>query len=603
MAELLASDPTTIGPYRLLGRIGTGGMGVVYLVDGPDGGRAALKLIRAELADDPAFRARFRREVEAGQRVGGVCNAKYLAADLDAERPYLVTEYVPGGNLADFVATNGPLPGDQAVSLAVGLAEALVAMNSVGVIHRDLKPSNVLIGASGPKVVDFGIVHAADGTALTQTGLTVGSPSWMAPEQAVGQGGSAATDVFSWGATVTFASTGRSPFGDGRPDAVLYRVVHEPPDLVGLEPRLEPLVRQALEKDPARRPSPDALLLGLVRTAMAGVVPAGGADAMTTAVLDRTWHQGAPLVPPPLLPPGDVAAPGPPAPDEEPGRRRKLWWLGVAAFVLVAALIAGGIALATKSNDKQASSTTTTTLKSAVTTTSVPGTTTSTTSASAPASSVSAQLSQVVCPTTYGFQQTSTPNLPSTVAKSIPSSLVNQVAVYTDAQGQMQILAPTGWACAASVGADGSSELAAYPEGQPSPLTYGSTPDTGEQVVGGQTSACAGCRYSQTTPLFPAAASQCAIDFAGIPSACPGPYPGESVDTVGSGIVGFLDPPGVKGSGAGSGGVYPANGVATYQPGGNGTNPSYIETCTLPDIQHALCTAALDNFVLAYGSL
>ena len=131
MAELLASDPTTIGPYRLINRIGTGGMGVVYLVLGPDGSQAALKLIRAELADDPAFRARFRREVEAGQRVGGVCNAKYLAADLDAERPYLVTEFVPGGNLADFVATNGPLPGDQAVSLAVGLAEALVAMSSV----------------------------------------------------------------------------------------------------------------------------------------------------------------------------------------------------------------------------------------------------------------------------------------------------------------------------------------------------------------------------------------------------------------------------------------------------------------------------------------
>ena len=352
MAELLASDPTTIGPYRLINRIGTGGMGVVYLVTGPDGSQAALKLIRSELGDDPAFRARFRREVEAGQRVGRVCNAKYLDADLDAERPYLVTEYVPGGNLADFVAANGPLAGDQAVSLAVGLAEALVAMSSVGVIHRDLKPSNVLMGATGPKVVDFGIVHAADGTALTQTGLTIGSPSWMAPEQATGQSGSAATDVFSWGATVAFANTGRSPFGEGRPDAVLYRVVHEPPDLVGLDPRLEPLVRQALEKDPARRPTPDDLLLGLVRTAMPGVAPAGGADAMTTAVLDRTWHQGTPLVPPPFLPPPGMG--GPPAPEEEPGGRRKLWWLGVAAFVLVAALIAGGIALATKSNNKQA---------------------------------------------------------------------------------------------------------------------------------------------------------------------------------------------------------------------------------------------------------
>jgi hypothetical protein len=509
-----------------------------------------------------------------------------------------VTEYVPGGNLSDFVAANGPLPGDQAVSLAVGLAEALVAMSSVGVIHRDLKPSNVLMGTSGPKVVDFGIVHAADGTALTQTGLMVGSPSWMAPEQATGQSGSVATDVFSWGATVAFASTGRSPFGEGRPDAVLYRVVHEPPDLEGLEPRLEPLVRQALEKEPARRPTPDDLLLGLIRTAVAGVMPAGNADAMTTAVLDRTWHQGTSISPTDST----LVGAGPAGSEDEPAGRRKLWWLGVAAFVVVAALIAGGIALASKTDNK--ASLTTTTAKSGVTTTTA-GTgavTTPTTAAPAVATNVSAQLSQVVCPTSYGNQPTGTPNLPSTVAKSVPSGLVNQIAVYTDAQGEMQIMAPTGWACSASIGADGSSELAAFPEGQPSPMSPGSTSDTGEQVVGSQASACSSCNYAQTTPVFTAAANQCAIDYAGTPSACPGPYAGESIDPIGDGIVGFLDPAGVKGSGAGSGGAYPANGVVTYHPGSDGSQPSYIETCTLPDSQHSLCTAALDDFVLAYGS-
>lgn len=375
MADLHPSDPATIGPYRLLGRIGTGGMGIVFLVVGPDGSKAALKLIRAELADDPAFRARFRREVEAGQRVGGVCNAKYVAADLQAERPYLVTEYIPGGNLADFVAMHGPLTGDQPVSLAVGLAEALVAMSSVGVIHRDLKPSNVLMGATGPKVVDFGIAHAADGTALTQTGLTVGSPSWMAPEQAIGQSGSAASDVFSWGATVAFAATGRSPFGEGRPEAVLYRVVHEPPDLVGLDPRLEPMVRQALEKDPDRRPTADGLLLGLVRRAMAGVVPVGDSDAMTTAVLERTWRHGPPKVPLPGAAPAEV---DPPEVGAEPGTHRGLGWLGVAAFVLVAALIAGGVILANKSDSKQSGSITTPVPKpGATSTTNVPLTTTS----------------------------------------------------------------------------------------------------------------------------------------------------------------------------------------------------------------------------------
>ena len=149
----------------------------------------------------------------------------YLDADLESPRPYLVSEYVPGGNLADYVAEHGPLEGDHLLGLAVGLAEGLVAMGAAGVIHRDLKPTNVLMGERGPKIVDFGISVAVDGTSLTQTGAVVGSPSWMAPEQAQGRATTAAADVFSWGATVAFAATGRQPFGEGRPDAVIYRVV------------------------------------------------------------------------------------------------------------------------------------------------------------------------------------------------------------------------------------------------------------------------------------------------------------------------------------------------------------------------------------------
>jgi len=247
------------------------------------------------------------------------------------------------------------------------------------------------------------------------------------------------------------------------------------------------------------------------------------------------------------------------------------------------------------------SSTTTTGAKPGVTTTTAAARTT-TTFAPAAASTASAELPQVVCPTTYGIQPTSTPSLPSPVVQSVPSNLVDQIAVYTDAQGQMQILAPTGWACAATIGADGSSDLAAYPQGQPEPTTSGATPDTGEQVVGGQTSACASCLYAQTTPLFTAAASQCAVDYAGTPSVCPGPFAGESSEQIGDGIVGFLDPPGVKGSGAGSGGPYPANGVVTFHPGTAGRSGSYIETCTLPSNRHSLCTATLDDFVEAYGT-
>ena len=599
MADLLPSDPAEIGPYVVLGRIGAGGMGVVYRVAGPDGTRAALKLIRTELSDDAAFRARFRWEVEAGQRVGGMCNARYIAADLDAERPYLVTEYVPGGNLADYVAAHGPMQGDQLVSLAVGLAEALVAMSAVGVVHRDLKPSNVLMGTSGPKVVDFGIAHAADGTALTQTGLMIGSPSWMAPEQAVGQGGSAATDVFSWGATVAFAATGRSPFGEGRPDAVLYRVVHEQPDLRGVDSRLIAVVRQALEKDPARRQSPGDLLIGVIGSGMAGAVPVGSADAMTTAVLDRTWHQGAPFA-------AGAETTTSQSPNESPIKQRNVIWLGAAALVAMAALVAGGIAVGSRSPTHQTISTVTSTTAAnrpptATTPASAPASTTPNTTS--PPTDVSTDLALVACPTTGPGLETNPPALPSTYRATVPSNLVNQLAAYTDQEGEMKVIAPTGWKCSSLLAEDGGSNLAVYPQGQTDPTANGASHYTGEAVVGTQSGACAGCMSFQATPLFAQAASECASNFAGSPSSCPAPFAGETVQSIGDGIAEFFDPPGVAGSGNPSGGPFPANGVATWHPSSTSVSPSYLETCTLPQSQHALCTAVLDSFVLTYGSL
>lgn len=338
MAELQASDPRIIGAYRPLSRLGAGGMGVVYLVQDSSGRQLALKLLRPELADDSGFRSRFRREVEAARRVGGICNARYLDADLESDHPYLVTEYVDGGSLLDFVTTHGPLQGDQLIGLAVGLAEALVAMNAVGVIHRDLKPSNVLMAASGPKVVDFGISHAADGTVLTQTGSVVGSPGWMAPEQALGHGTTPAIDVFSWGSTVAFASTGRSPFGEGRPDAILYRVVHETPDLEGIDPRLQRLVTRALEKDPGARPSAENLLLESVRISATGTALAGPPESMATQFLDQTWHQD------PRLTPVEV---------QHPKRRVRLGWIVAAVLVL---LVGAGIGYLSHSPAKTTSS-------------------------------------------------------------------------------------------------------------------------------------------------------------------------------------------------------------------------------------------------------
>ena len=361
---------------------------MVYLAEDSKGARVAIKLIRSELADDPDFRARFRREVDAGRRVGGLCNARYLDADLDGPRPYLVTQYVEGGDLADFVAEHGPMPEERLIGLAVGLAEALVAMHAAGVIHRDLKPSNVLLAPDGPKVVDFGISQAIDGTALTLSGVVIGSPSWMAPEQALGHPTTAAVDVFSWGGVIAFAATGRPPFGEGTPAAVLYRVVHEEPDLQGLPTSLRPVVTAALAKDHLVRPASDRLLINVVQQAMAAVSIPGGSVAQTTVVLDRTWRQP------------DAATRS--LPTAGTTRRNRRWT--VLAVAVVAVLAAAAIAYATTGGFSNAASrghhqpktpTSTTSGPSTSTTSTSSSTTTSTstpTSTTAPAQSLQAIL-------------------------------------------------------------------------------------------------------------------------------------------------------------------------------------------------------------------
>jgi serine/threonine protein kinase len=590
MADLQASDPREVGPYRLLSRIGVGGMGVVYLAVDGSGQRVALKLIRTESVGDVGFRGRFRREVEAAQRVGGICNARYIDADLDSDHPYLVTDYVEGGNLLDFVSANGPVAGDQLIGLAVGLAEGLVAMGAVGVFHRDLKPTNVLMSPSGPKVVDFGISHAADGTAITLTGNIVGSPGWMAPEQALGKGTTAAVDVFAWGATVAFASTGRSPFGEGRPDAVLYRIVHEAPDLEGLDPRLGPSVTRALQKDPLARPTADQLLVDLVKTAMAGSLPLGGSIAMATVVLDRTWHQG--------LPDSTDVGPVPHSPD----RRRRRGWIAVAAFVLIAALIAGGVFAVGRSDNKTLaddSTTTTHTVGVASAATATSAAATNTTTQSSPTALESATLPLVACPTSYGVDPSPSPAaLPSSTTESVPADLATQLTMYTDEQGDMKLLAPTGWVCNANFGADGSGGVTITPTGETLPSGQLSQGSTVEAIVGSETSACVQCREGQACPLFATAAADYEQDYQ---MTCPSEKPGEeSSEPIEDGVVGFLDPPGVAGDAYPSGGAYPANGVMTYHSGNE--NGSWLDTCTLPYSQQALCTAVLNSFANTYGS-
>jgi serine/threonine protein kinase len=262
--ELRAGDPATVGPYRLLGRLGVGGMGQVYLAKSPGGRLVAIKLIRPELAEERGFRARFSSEISAARNVSGIYTAAVVDADSDAELPWMATVYVPGPSLTDAVDDNGPLPVKSVLALAAGLAEALQAIHRAGLVHRDLKPSNVLLAADGPRVIDFGISLALERSMMTATGMVMGSPGFMSPEQARGQREvGAPSDVFSLGAVLAFATTGISPFGIGPTPALLYRVVNEAPDLTSLPARLGPLIEQCLAKDPAERPTPAEVLAAL----------------------------------------------------------------------------------------------------------------------------------------------------------------------------------------------------------------------------------------------------------------------------------------------------------------------------------------------------
>ena len=365
VGELQPGDPRAIGPYRLVGRLGEGGMGQVFLGLSPGGRPAAVKAIRAELASDPQFRTRFGQEVAAARRVSGVFTAMVVGADADGPVPWLATAYVAGPSLAEAVDGDGPLPEESLLALAAGLAESLVAIHAAGVVHRDLKPSNVLLAEDGPRVIDFGISHAAESSALTQTGVVFGSPRFMSPEQAVGAEVGPPGDIFSLGAVLAFAATGHGPFGSGTMASLLYRVVHETPDLDGVPATVRPLVEHCLAKDPAQRPTAAGVL------AAVGELQAAG-DWLPPTALDLKFFPAVGSLPPatldPRLPPAadphaitavdgqrvPIAAllsweenpppPGAGGPPGDGGRpRRRLWWplvlaSGIGGLVAVSAV-------------------------------------------------------------------------------------------------------------------------------------------------------------------------------------------------------------------------------------------------------------------------
>ncbi|MFD5423697.1 serine/threonine-protein kinase [Streptomyces sp. NPDC127069] len=259
-AGLTADDPHAIGGYRLHARLGAGGMGVVYLAYTPGGRPIALKAVRAEFAADPEFRERFAREVASARRIHGLFTAQVVDFGVDERTPWLATAYVPGPSLHEAVRRHGPLPVRTTLLLVAGIAEALQAIHGAGVVHRDLKPANVLLAGDGPRVIDFGIAHAADSCALTGTGLRIGTAAFMAPEQALGHRVTPATDVFALGALVAYVAGGTPPFGPGPESSALYRVVHEHPDLTRTPAELRDLVAWCLAKQPRDRPTTAELI-------------------------------------------------------------------------------------------------------------------------------------------------------------------------------------------------------------------------------------------------------------------------------------------------------------------------------------------------------
>ncbi|MGW5876574.1 WD40 repeat domain-containing serine/threonine protein kinase [Nocardiopsis terrae] len=337
------------GEYRLVSRLGAGGMGEVYLARSAGGRAVAVKTVHAHLARDPEFRRRFARESEAAARVGGTFTAPVLDADPEATVPWLATAFVAGPTLTDAVAAAGRLPGGSVRTVGAGLAEALLSIHGAGLTHRDLKPGNVLLSASGPRVIDFGLARAEDATALTDTGQAVGTPGYLPPEVLEGGEAGPAGDVFALGGLLAFAATGRHPYGEGPVVAILRRVLREPPDLAGIEPGLRQLLAACLSADPGARPRADELLVAFGGTGTGGG-PAPLPHTVTDLIAEREAWAAERLAEVPYgEPPGQVSGETNPE-DEDPGtgpplarprRRPSGLSLVVAATVVALVVVAG----------------------------------------------------------------------------------------------------------------------------------------------------------------------------------------------------------------------------------------------------------------------
>ncbi|NDU71638.1 protein kinase [Actinomadura sp. DSM 109109] len=381
MPELQPGDPRRLGSYEIVERLGEGGQGVVYAGVDPSGNRAAIKLLRADLAGDTMARNRFVREAQAAKQVARFCTAQVLEADVAGDQPYIASEYVPGPSLYKQVTETGPISGAPLDRLAIGTATALVAIHQAGIVHRDFKPHNVIMAPDGPRVIDFGIARALD-TGQTNATKAIGTPSYMAPEQVAGATLTEAVDVWAWATTMVFAATGHPPFGDDTVVAVINRVMHEPPSLDGVPADLHRLIAACLVKEPERRPTAQQIMMALIGSGPGGggqtrmddpaqattmlaegsTLAAGGlagAGMMAGATHPGGGAQGvAPRDYTGSLPPaGGPPAGGPPRgagraryDDWEPERKSKAPIIGAVAAIAVLALVVG-LFMASRGND------------------------------------------------------------------------------------------------------------------------------------------------------------------------------------------------------------------------------------------------------------